>query len=50
MDTILKVNRVVSLVGYWIFGLNCKKALTLTTESLNLIFSPLVEEGMFDMF
>ena len=30
MDSLVNVNHVISIVGYWIFDSNCKKALCLT--------------------
>ena len=50
MDTVGNVNHEVSIFGYWIFDSNYKKALTLTTKGLNLIYSTLFGEGMFAMF
>ena len=50
MDSVGNVNHTVSIVGYWIFGSNYKKALPLTIHSLNIIFSPLVGEGIFSVF
>ena len=39
MDTVGNVNHAVIIVGYWIFESNYRKALPLTTESLNVICS-----------
>ena len=44
------VNHAVSIVGYWIFDSNLKNTLPLKLDSLNLICSPLVGEGMFVVF
>ena len=40
MDIVGNFNHAVSIFGYWIFDSNHKKALLLTLDSLNLIFSP----------
>ena len=50
MDSAGNVNHAVSIVGYWIFDSNYKQALSLTLDSLNIICSPSVGEGMFTLF
>ena len=44
MDYLGNVNRDISVVGYWIFDSNYKKALVLNRESLRVIFAPCVGE------
>ena len=44
MDSLGNVNHVISVVGYWIFDLNYKKALVLNRESLDMICAPSVGE------
>ena len=50
MDSVGNVNNAVSIVIYWIFDSNYKKALPLTLNSLNIICSPSVGKGMFAIF
>ena len=50
MDTLGNFNHTVSIVGYWVFDSDYKKALLLALDSLNLICSPSVGEVMFAMF
>ena len=38
------MNNAISIVGYWIFDSNYKKALFLTQEPLDLICSPSIGE------
>ena len=40
MDTVGNLNHSVSIVGHWIFDSNYKKALPLTTQSLNIMWYP----------
>ena len=40
MDSLGNVNRDISVVGYWIFDSNYKKALFLYRESMNIICAP----------
>ena len=40
MKLLGNVNHDISIVGHWIFKSNCKKALCLTQESIDLICSP----------
>ena len=47
MGIVGNVNHSVSIVGYWIFESNYKKALPLIIDKLNRICSPSVGEGMF---
>ena len=44
MDYLGNVNHDISVVGYWIFESNYKKALVLNIESLDMIFAPSVDE------
>ena len=44
MGTLVNVNHAISIVGYWIFDSNKEKALFMTSESLDLIWSPSVGE------
>ena len=44
MDTLGNVNRGISIVGYWIFHSNYKKALCLTRSSFDIMYSPSVDE------
>ena len=39
MDTLGNVNHVISILGHFIFDSNYEKALCLTKESLDLVFS-----------
>ena len=50
MVTVGNVNHALSIVGHWIFEYNYKKSLPLTLESFNVIFSPLVGEGLISRF
>ena len=49
-DTIGNVNHAISILSYCIFDSNCEKALCLTSESLDLIFSPYVGEEQDENF
>ena len=44
------VNRAISVVGYWIFDLNCKKALVLNRELLDMICAPSFGEEQVAVF
>ena len=44
MNTIRNINYAISIVYHWLFDSKIKKALHLTTESLDLICSPSVGE------
>ena len=44
MDSIVNVNCAISIVGYWIFDSNYKKALFLKQESLDIICSTSIGE------
>ena len=44
LESIGNVNHAISIVGYWIFDSNYKKALFLTQESLDLICSTSIGE------
>ena len=44
MDSLVNTNNAISVVGYWIFDSNYKKALILNWESLDIIFYPYVGE------
>ena len=50
MDTYDNVNHALSIFGYCIFDSNYKKALPLTLDSFNLIYSPSVGDVLFAMF
>ena len=44
------VNHAISIVGHWIFDSNCKKALFLTQEDLDIICSPYIGKELVSMF
>ena len=44
METLGNLNRDISIVGYWIFHSNYKQSLCLTIESLDIMYSPSVDE------
>ena len=44
MASLGNVNHEISVVGYWIFDSNYKKALVLNRSSLDMIFAPSVGE------
>ena len=44
MDYLVNLNRDISVVGYWIFDSNYKKALVLNRESLDMMCDPSVVE------
>ena len=44
MDSLVNVNRAISVVGYWIFDSNYEKSLVLNRESLEMICAPSVGE------
>ena len=44
MDSLGNVNNYITVVGYWIFDSNYKRALVLNKESLDMIFAPSVGE------
>ena len=50
MDSLGKLNRAISIVGYWIFESNYEKALFLTQESLDVICSPYIGEEQVATF
>ena len=50
MDSVVNINHAVSIVSYFIFDSNYKKALPLTLDSLILICSPSVGEETFAVF
>ena len=50
MDSLVNVNRSISVVGYWIFDSNYKKALCLTQELLDIICSTSIGEEKVAMF
>ena len=50
MDSLGNVNNDISVVGYWIFDSNYKKALVLNREQLDMIFAPSVGEEKFAEF
>ena len=50
MDSLGNVNHAISVVGYWIFDSNYKKALVLNRASLDMICAPSVGEEQADKF
>ena len=50
MYSLGNVNYAISVVWYWIFESNYKKALVLNRESLNMIFAPSVGEEQVAVF
>ena len=44
MDSLRNVNHAISVVGYWVFYSNYKKALVLNRSSLDMICDPSVVE------
>ena len=44
MGSLVNLNHAISILGYWIFESNYKKALVLNIESLDMIFAPSVDE------
>ena len=50
MDSLGNVNCDISVVGYWIFESNYKRAFVLNIESLDLICDPSVGEEEFAGF
>ena len=44
MDSLVNVNHVVSVVGYWIFDSNYEKAPVLNRASLDIICAPSLGE------
>ena len=50
MESVCNVNHEVSIVSYYIFDSNYKKALPLTLDSLNIILSPSLGEVIFAVF
>ena len=44
VDSLVNVNRAISVVGYWIFDSNYEKSPVLNRDSLDMIFSPSVCE------
>ena len=50
MNYLGNVNRAISVVGYWIFDSNYKKALVLNMASLDMICAPSVGEEQADKF
>ena len=50
MDSLGNVNNSISIVGYWIFDSNYKKALFLHRESLDMICGQSVGEEQADKF
>ena len=47
MDSLGNTNHAISVVGYWIFDYNYKRALVLNRESLDMICAPSVGENNF---
>ena len=50
MDYLGNVNHSISVIGYWIFDPNYKKALVLNRESLDMICTASVDEEKFAQF
>ena len=50
IDYLGNVNRAISVVGYWIFDSNYKKALVLNKELLDMICAPSVGEEQGAVF
>ena len=50
MNYLENVNYDISVVGYWIFDSNYKKALVMNIESLYMIFAPSVGEEQVAVF
>ena len=50
MESLGNVNHAISVVGYWIFDSNYKKALCLTQELLDIICSPSIGEELVATF
>ena len=50
MDSLGNVDNAISVVGYWIFDSNHKKALCLTQELLDIICSPSIGEELVPTF
>ena len=50
MDSLGNVNHYISVVGYWIFYSNYKRALVLNREYLDMIFALSVGEEQVGVF
>ena len=50
MDYLVNVTHYISVVGYWIFHSNYKRALVLNRESLDINWAPSVGEEQFAVF
>ena len=50
MDSLGNVNNAISIVGYWIFDSNYKKALCLTQKYFDIIFSPFIGKELVTTF
>ena len=50
MDYLENENHAISVVGYWMFDLNYKRALVLNIESLDMICAPSVGEEQVSKF
>ena len=50
MDSLVNVNRVISVVGYWVFDWNYEKALVLNREPLYIICAPYTVEEQVTKF
>ena len=50
MDSLVDVNRAISVVRYWIFDSNYNRALVLNIESLDMICAPSVVKEKFTVF
>ena len=50
MGSLGNVNNAISILGYWIFDSNYKKALCLTQELLDILCSPSIDEDLVETF
>ena len=50
MDSLVNLNRAISVVGYWIFDSKYEKELFLNRESLDMSCAPSVGEEQADKF
>ena len=50
MDSLVNLNRAISVIGSWIFDSNYERALVLNKASLDMICAPSVGEEQYAMF
>ena len=50
MNSLGNVNHAISVVGSWIFDLNCERALVLNKSSLDMICAPSIGEEQNSIF